>query len=334
MPDHKNILIVGFGLAGAAVAAHLDKKGVDFKVITSRHKPGSSHVAAGMFNPMVFRRLHKTWMADSILPYAKSFYTEMEHRLNTRFYYPLQYFKIFGKEEAEFWEKRSKSEETKPYLSENILPGLENEALKTAHGAAEVFGAGYLDVKVYLNAFGDGLLQQGRLEFDEVNYDDISLSDNKVMYSGEAFHKIVFCEGSHAVNNPWFGNLPFRLTKGEVLTVKSDLDMDYVVNKNAFVLPLGNHTYRIGATYEWKDLTNKPTEQGRNTLIEKFKAISDADFRIVAHLAGIRPTLANRRPVYEQHDAHPQLVVFNGLGTKGVMLSPYFANELVKKIRA
>jgi glycine/D-amino acid oxidase-like deaminating enzyme len=30
------------------------------------------------------------------------------------------------------------------------------------------------------------------------------------------------------------------------------------------------------------------------------------------------------------HPEHDQLLVFNGLGTKGVMLAPYFANKMAR----
>ncbi|MFB6343152.1 NAD(P)/FAD-dependent oxidoreductase [Saccharicrinis sp. FJH62] len=332
MPDSHNILVVGFGLAGAAVAAHLEKRKADYTVITSPSKSSSSRVAAGMFNPIVFRRLLKTWMADTILPYAETFYRKLEEKLNAEFYHPVQYYKLFGKEEAEFWEKRSRSEDTKPYLSQNLLNDLNQNYLKTPFGAGEVFGAGYVDINTYLDAFGHYLKSSGKLIIDDLDYSEIELKERNAHFRDKVYDRVIFCEGSHAIHNPWFSDLPFKLTKGEVLTIESELDMDFAVNKNGFVLPLGNHRYRVGATYEWKDLTEEPTEEGRETLVGKFKAISDAEFSIIEHNAGIRPTLANRRPVYQIHGIYRQLAVFNGLGTKGVMLAPYFANELVKSL--
>ena len=168
---------------------------------------------------------------------------------------------------------------------------------------------------------------------EDLYYHDIDLVNNRAYFQDEFYDNVVFCEGSHAVNNPWFGDLPFKLTKGEILTISSRLDIDFAVNKNSFVLPLGEGTYRVGATYEWKDLSDIPTAEGAEILKEKFKAISDADFNIIDHKAGIRPTLAHRRPVYNLHETYRQLAVFNGLGTKGVMLAPYFAHELVKQIK-
>ena len=36
-------------------------------------------------------------------------------------------------------------------------------------------------------------------------------------------------------------------------------------------------------------------------------------------------TVKDRRPLIGLHPKHPQLAVFNGMGTKAVMLAPYFA---------
>jgi glycine/D-amino acid oxidase-like deaminating enzyme len=52
-------------------------------------------------------------------------------------------------------------------------------------------------------------------------------------------------------------------------------------------------------------------------------------YEIIKHEAGIRPTVNDRRPILGIHPEHPRLAVFNGLGTKGVMLAPYFANQLI-----
>ena len=332
MQPNKKIGVLGFGLAGAAVAAQLLSHNVDFCVFNDHSKASSSRVAAGMFNPMVFRRLLKTWMADEILPYAKEFYTNLEDMLGAKFYFPKQYFKVFGKEEAEFWEKRSKEDDTQPYLSTEILHSLNKEKLKTPYGVGEVKGAGYLDINVYLDRFEIYLKEKGCFQNKSISYDLIELADGKVSIDGEIFDVLIFCEGSHGTQNPWFANLPYKLTKGEVLTIHSDLDIDFALNKNGFMLPIGNNYYRVGATYEWQELNEEPTEKGKATLIEKLQTIINADFEIVEHKAGVRPTLANRRPVYELHSTYKQLAIFNGLGTKGVMLAPFFSKKLVENI--
>jgi glycine/D-amino acid oxidase-like deaminating enzyme len=50
---------------------------------------------------------------------------------------------------------------------------------------------------------------------------------------------------------------------------------------------------------------------------------------LINHAVGIRPTVKDRRPVLGLHPTLNSIAFFNGLGTKGVMLAPYFANEMV-----
>jgi glycine/D-amino acid oxidase-like deaminating enzyme len=53
-------------------------------------------------------------------------------------------------------------------------------------------------------------------------------------------------------------------------------------------------------------------------------------YQIIGQEWGMRPTTADRRPVLGQHPEFNQLLVFNGLGTKGVSLAPYFSHTLVQ----
>ena len=45
-----------------------------------------------------------------------------------------------------------------------------------------------------------------------------------------------------------------------------------------------------------------------------------------------RPTVADRRPLIGEHPVFKNLYIFNGLGTKGVMNAPFFANMLTQYI--
>ena len=49
-------------------------------------------------------------------------------------------------------------------------------------------------------------------------------------------------------------------------------------------------------------------------------------------MAGIRPTVKDRRPLVGRHNTHKNMFVLNGLGTRGVMIGPYVADKLFKLI--
>jgi glycine/D-amino acid oxidase-like deaminating enzyme len=51
-------------------------------------------------------------------------------------------------------------------------------------------------------------------------------------------------------------------------------------------------------------------------------------FEIVDQNWGLRPTSPDRRPMLGHHPNSKNVIIFNGLGTKGVSLAPYFSAQL------
>jgi glycine/D-amino acid oxidase-like deaminating enzyme len=95
------------------------------------------------------------------------------------------------------------------------------------------------------------------------------------------------------------------------------------------VIPLGDNQYRLGATYTWDELDNIPTEIGRNNLTEKYQKLMKPSMEILSHQAGVRPATKDRRPFIGMHPEFENIGIFNGLGSKGVSLAPYFAKQFV-----
>ena len=51
-------------------------------------------------------------------------------------------------------------------------------------------------------------------------------------------------------------------------------------------------------------------------------------YKVVNQMAGIRPTVKDRRPLVGRHAVYKNVYVLNGLGTRGVMIGPYVAKQL------
>jgi glycine/D-amino acid oxidase-like deaminating enzyme len=54
--------------------------------------------------------------------------------------------------------------------------------------------------------------------------------------------------------------------------------------------------------------------------------------KILKHKAGLRPATFDRKPFIGFHDKHKNVAIFNGFGSKGVSLIPYFAMNLADHI--
>lgn len=327
-----DVIVVGFGLAGAALTRQLELQGIKAIVIDENiHK--ASLIAAGLFNPVVFRRLLKSWLADTLIPYAKIFYQNLEKEFGQSFFHAMKYFKLLSHEEKDFWIARSSSHHIKHYLGPIIN---ENNPLQQKlhfDSVAEVNMAGWLDISTFLNLYREKLIRENKYIEEAFENEKLIIKNDQINYNNISAKQIVFCDGTNISNNPWFSYVPFKPTKGEILTIHSStLKTDAIINKNAFLLPMGNDNYKFGATYNWKNLSWEATDLGETELIEKLERMIRVPYQIVNHEAGIRPTSNDRRPVLGAHPTHKNVLVFNGLGTKGVMLAPYFAGQLVSNM--
>lgn len=334
--EKKSFIIVGQGIAGTTLAATLLEKGCSVIVADEPSISAASRIAAGLYNPVVFKRLVKSWMADELIPFMDRFYTKTEEKLNTRFYYKKNIVKLFTEDqEKELWKKKS-GEEVGKYLGKEIRSEFLPNLIHSPEGTAEVLNAGNLDTLTYLTCFRTYFKEQGILIEEKFDHADLLIEEGNVKFNGHIADKIIFCEGYKALENPWFSWLPFKLTKGEILTIKlsgeHQIPLEKVINKGVFILPLGKGLYKVGATSEWNDLNETPTEKGKKELSDKLDKVLRVPYEILEHKAGIRPTVNDRRPLIGIHPQHPQLAVFNGMGTKAVMLSPYFADQFANHL--
>ncbi len=328
-------IIVGQGLAGSVLAFKLIEQGKKVIVIDEGKESTSSKVAAGMCNPIVFKRLTKSWKIDELHQSAKDFYQNQEKLFNDQFYFDLPIYKLFiDEQEQQFWKQKCNEPHLFDWLNHKIEHPFNADYLKHPFGAAKTLNSGYLQTAKWLAAFKNYLIQHKSFVALKFNYDDLKLTENGVQWGRYEATQLIFCEGYQTINNPYFKWLPFKLTKGEVLTVKfKNLKLDAAINKGIFVLPYGEN-YKLGATYNWNDLDEETTEGAKELLLGKANKFINDEIEVVEHKAGVRPTVLDRRPLIGVHPEIKQLAVFNGMGTKGVMIAPYFANKLVSLLLA
>ena len=157
---------------------------------------------------------------------------------------------------------------------------------------------------------------------------------DEVIYRSLKANRIVFATGFGLSENPYFNYLPLQGAKGELLTIKAtELREHSVIKSSVFIIPLGDDLYRVGATYNWKDKTNLPTREAREEILNKLRTFLKCDYELLDQIAGIRPTVTDRRPLVGRHPEYHNLYVLNGLGSRGVMIAPYAAGCLFEFIQ-
>ncbi|NQY29133.1 MAG: FAD-binding oxidoreductase [Flavobacteriaceae bacterium] len=326
-------IIVGFGLSGLSFSEQLLKNNKSFVVISETDK-SSSVVAGGMYNPVILKRFTSPWNAIPQLEYAIPFYQEIENRLNTHINNPLPVLRVFNTiEEQNNWLIASDKPNLAPFLS-TIFKKNDNEFILANNDFGVVEKAGRIQVAKLLSAYKLELLKNDSYRNEVFDYDALKIADDFISYKGLKAQHIVFCEGFGLKSNPYFNYLPLNGTKGEVLIIKAEsLKLNAIVKSGVFIIPIEEENrYLVGATYHWTDKTWKTTDEAKSELISKLNTVLSCDYEVVGQLAGIRPTVKDRRPLVGRHPEYKNMYVLNGLGTRGVMVAPTVSDQLLDYI--
>ena len=324
-------IIVGQGIAGSMVAHFLLEKNKKVFVIDQSCPNSASNIASGVVNPITGRRIVKTWMIDDILPFVKVIYRQIENKLNASFFFEQEIYKLFtSKDDVSIWCKKKNDRDYSEYLGDII--DLNEKKILTPFGAGIIRKGCWMDVPGFIKTYRNYLFKNNYLLEEKFEIHNLLISDT-ISYKNIIADKIIFCEGYKAHLNPFFSFIPFSFAKGEYISIHSkDLQSSKILNKNIYIIPKGNDIYNVGSTFSWDDLEETITETGKAEICQKLEKIISCPYTIIEEKAGIRPTIIDRRPVIGVHPNHPNLYIFNGLGTKGVSLAPYFANHFVSHL--
>jgi glycine oxidase len=346
-------IIVGQGLAGTALAWVLLRRGRSVLVLDNE-KGGASRLAAGLITPVTGKRLAKSWRWDELYPVACAFYRTIEAEVGVSFFHQRPAVRLFAStaERDEFHRREAN------ILRDLVTPAapVNAEWFDAPLGGFTMPHAARLDVPRYLDASRDYFRARGAyalltspLEGEVASeasgwgvsafaspspspptrltsFGDLPLKGGGQSKEGQA---VIFCRGFAADADAWFGGIKFNAAKGEILTIRvPGLAEDRVVHRGIWLAPSGNEVFRVGSTYTWEPLDSQPTPEGRAEIEAKLRAFLKVPYKIIDHRAGVRPVIDAGYPVLGRHPAHPQLAYLNGLGSKGSLLAPFFAEQL------
>ena len=321
-------IIVGSGLAGIAFCEQLKKYDKTF-VVFDDNSQLSSAIAGGLYNPVVLKRFTPVWKSKEQLEIALPMYLNIEKELNVKLDYKIPVLRRFTSvEEQNNWFSASDKVGLTRWLSTKIIKN-ENPNIDSEFGFGEVLETGRIDSPLLIEKYKKYLKEKDSLFSEAFNYDKLLINDHILAYKNIKAKNIVFAEGYGVKQNPFFNHLPLKEAKGELLIIEApELKINYVLKSSVFLIPMGDDRYIVGATYNWKDKTNNITLEAKEELINKLKTFLKCDFNVVSQVAGIRPTVIDRRPLVGVHKEKSNVFVLNGLGTRGVMIGPYVSRQL------
>lgn len=323
-------IVVGGGLAGLLCINQLKLKKQTCLLVTSPSLPAASKIAAGTWNPIAFKRFVLSWRAQEFIHEMQVQYPQLEQLLKQKLVddFPVKKLITEGGE-LDLWKKQAIT----PELSTFMDPNPKKSSFPANYYLGEIKQLGRINLSSLITAFHDHLLNKNELMSENFDPHQLIFQDEKWCYKDIVCKGIIFCEGTHTLKNPFFSWLPLKPVKGDVITIKSpQLKLNYILKKNIFILPLGGDLYKVGATYDWKDMSWEPSASAREYLIEKLKTIINVPFEVIDQEAGIRPAAHDRRVLMGEHPQKKGLYVFNGLGSKGVFLGPLAAKEFINHV--
>ena len=307
------------------LARTLLRAGKSVHLVDTHRVNSASRVAAGMFNPIVFKRLNKSWMADEALPFAADFYQAWEQELGLNVWHPTPIIRIFpGQEAANDFAARSVSDGFAHLLCTETRSDGEAQTAPFGYGVVE--GSGYLELGLLLDTQRQAWMDAGQHTEADWREEDTEVTPDGVTWNGITADHIILCQGHALLDGSWFGDLPLRRTKGEVVDVhQPGLALSHIVNNGRWAIPLGEGRFRLGATYEWHTGDPSITPEARALLLDKLAPVVGEHPEVQAQRGGIRPAVKDRRPLLGTHPQLARVHVFNGMGTRGVMIAPTVA---------
>jgi len=323
-------LIIGQGLAGTVLAYQLQKLGRKVAIIDEGVNVTSSRVAAGLANPFTGPKMVKSWKAELLFPYFEQFYMDLETETGARFFTSRALYRPFGSaEELNDWYGRSTQANYQQFIHRICNSGAHGHYVDDPQGGIEL-NAHVLQVADFLNAMQGYLSKKCHFVIDRFEEDQLEIFHGGIKYLQVESEKLIFCNGYQVKDSKYFGWLPMAPVKGEILLVEFEEDFQTIYNRSCFIIPQGARSFKVGSTYNRHDMTNLITESGKNEICEKLEALTPMRYKILDQQAGIRPGTVPRRPLMGVHPKYDRLFVFNGMGTKGVSLVPFFSDQFAK----
>jgi glycine/D-amino acid oxidase-like deaminating enzyme len=323
-------IIVGEGICGTFLSWNLLNAGKKIMVIDEPQKFSSTKVASGIINPVTGRRVVTTWMIEELLLFAGKAYeaigndigkTIIEQKNTVAFPASPQMLETYNKRANESHTFVQRLEDGEIQL---------REYFNFAFPAYTINPTYLIYLHPLLNTWRKKLIESNSLAEEKFEDAHLAVYKDYVEYKNLKAGKIIFCNGANTFQSMYWRNLPYVFNKGQALIADiPNLPANAIYKYGSVTLaPWYHDLWWVGSSYENDFDTTDPTESFYNSTATSLKSILKIPFSIKDHLAALRPAVIERRPVIGLHPNYPSVGIFNGMGTKGCSLAPYFANQL------
>jgi thiazole synthase len=336
----RDILIVGGGVVGLAIAIELKRQGAKVTVISQDFTQAASHAAAGMLAPLA-EQLSSSPLRDLCLR-SRWLYPEWTQKLEELTGIETGYLpcgilaptysqpEVIAEDKGTFWLDRAAIKQYQPGLSDRVAGGwwypedgqVDNRCLmRSLLQAAQTLGI-ELKEGVKVKALQQ---KQGRIDGALTNIGQLTAQ------------QYVLAAGS------WSSQLmpmPVRPVKGQMLSLRmpQKLHQPYPLQRvlygeGVYLVPRQDGRLIVGATVEEVDWTPFNTPQGIQSLLAKTIELypAAADWQIEEFWWGFRPGTADELPILGR-SACENLFLATGHYRNGILLAPITASLMADLI--
>ncbi len=328
-----DFIIVGQGLCGTFLSHQLLQAGKRVYVIDTNKPFSASKVASGVINPVTGRRIVRTWLIETLMPFAVEAYTQLGNLLQANFIKPAPIIDFHTTAQMHLaFADRLPHETTYLHQLPNEQPW--KDVCNYHFGAGMIAPSWLVDLQLLLPLWRQHLQLLSCI--DDTHFDQtlLQVSAFRVQYKNVTAKAIIFCDGVQGSSNPFFQQLPFALNKGEALIIHApQLPATHILKHGLSIVPwIGEGMFWVGSTYEWTYTDVLPSTAFREKTETALRQFLQHPFTIVEHLAAERPATIERRPFVGLHPLYQNVGILNGMGTKGCTLAPYFAHQLAQHL--
>jgi glycine oxidase len=334
MDGSYDVVILGAGLAGACAALRLSESRSVLVVDRGDVASGASGAGAGLVNPMMARKARPVWRCREALDALELLLDESDARDLFRQTGVLR--PAIDQKQAEHFrvsasENRDLAEWLEPQLATVRCP-----QAASPFGALWVHRGGSVSIPGFVRACLRKVVDRGgRIETGRPVHEIHERADGVVIVSGQSrWHaeRALLCLGADHNMLAGIPEAPLHRIKGQTAVVETPPELESIpcLSSGVYVVP-GNRRLTVGSSFEHAFTDLRPDPSQTEKILSKATRVLPgiAPARLLEERAGVRATVpVTRLPIIGPIPAKRRTWMFNGLGSKGLLLAPLLARGL------
>ncbi|UER67899.1 FAD-dependent oxidoreductase [Borrelia sp. BU AG58] len=324
--------VIGGGIAGSTLTYELIKRKKSVILFDNENEKATT-IAGGLINPIMGRKMNIAWREPEVFKFAVQYYKDIEENINCNFLEEKPIFRPFTtKTQKEELILRMKKDKNIRSFILSIKEGKIYDFSFDNDGGMLTKGA-IINTNLYIETIKEYFIKKNAYIKAEIDDDTIQISDKSFRLEKFKFEKLIFTRGYKEMTTGLFSYLPFKPAKGEMLILEIEgLKLKEVYNRYVSLIPLQDNKFYLGGTYEWENLDTSTNEWAKEELVGKLKKITKLSYKIIQHKAHVRPSTLDREPFLGEHPKYKNIFILNGLGTRGISMTPYLSKSILDYI--